>query len=219
MSDAPRPPPNASIADTLSGGRLSAPSALRNQDAITALLTEHAPATGNALEIASGTGQHIVAHAAAMPGLTWQPTDIEPERLISIDAWAREANLPNLRPAQHLDASAPGWPQTLPAQDLIVLVNLLHLIDTPSVRTTLSQAALALAPSGCLVLYGPFLRDGRTTSQGDANFHASLTASDPGIGYKNDADIAVWLDQAGLTLSLTQEMPANNLAFVAHKPA
>ena len=79
------------------------------------------------------------------------------------------------------------------------------------------ETGKALAPGGRFVLYGPFLRNGETTSDGDARFHASLRAADPEVGYKDDFDIVDWLHAAGLTLVEVVEMPANNLAFVSER--
>ena len=207
----------ASVAEPGADARLSAPSALRNAGPITALLRAHAPAEGRALEIASGTGQHVLAFARAFPGLTWQPTEIAAERRASIDAWAATEGLPNIRAAIALDATAPGWANEHGGQDLVVLVNLLHLISTQEARTIIAEVARALAPGGRFVLYGPFLRDGEATSEGDASFDASLRASDPDVGYKDDFTTIDWLHEAGLTLVDVVEMPANNLAFVAHR--
>jgi len=156
-------PPSASIAAQAEGGKLHAPSAARNAAVLVDFLRQHAPDTGRALEIASGTGQHVCA-------------------------------------------------------DLIVLVNLLHLITTPEARTLVSEAATALAPGGLLMIYGPFKRSGVLTSTGDAQFDADLRGADPLIGYKDDLDITRWLDEAGLTQITPHEMPANNLAFLARKP-
>jgi hypothetical protein len=96
------------------------------------------------------------------------------------------------------------------------VVNLLHLIPEAAARNALSEAALALAPGGVLMVYGPFLRDGRATSEGDAAFDASLRAQDPAIGYKNLADVTGWMTAAGLHVTV-EEMPANNLMLVAFK--
>lgn len=210
-------PDTASVAHPLPDGRLTAPSAQRNMAAIAALLDAHLPATGRMLELASGTGEHAVAFAAQFPGLDWQPTDVDPARLASIAAYRDAAALPNLRAPLRLDATAPGWSAEIGPADAILLVNLLHLIPTPAAQTLLSEAAAALAPGGRLILYGPFLRDGVTTSDGDAAFHASLTAQDPTIGYKNDWDVIDWIHAGALTLVQVIEMPANNLAFVARK--
>jgi SAM-dependent methyltransferase len=211
-------PPTASVAEPQAGGKLYAPAAARNADALCAVLTQHGPASGTALEIASGTGQHIVTFASALPGLNWQPSEIDPARRISIDAHVAEAGLTNVAPAMPLDACAPGWAATRAPFDLIVLVNLLHLISDPEAKVLISEASRALAPGGTFVFYGPFKRAGALTSEGDARFDAELRSADPLIGYKDDLDIADWMGKAGLDLTDPLELPANNLAFVARKP-
>lgn len=213
----PPSPPFVPVAHDTGDGRLCAPAALRNAEAITTLLAQHAPAQGRALELASGTGQHVAHFAQALPGLTWQPSELDPARHASITAWS--GGLRNVRPAITLDATATGWGETQDAYDLILTVNLLHLITEAAARALIHEAAGALAPQGRLILYGPFLRDGETTSEGDARFHASLTQADPAIGYKDDFDVVDWLHEAGLRLVDLVEMPANNLGFVAEKPA
>ena len=211
-------PDSASVAEPGADGRLHAPSAGRNVTPLTDLLRRHAPCRGDALELASGTGQHAAAFAAALPGLTWQPTEIDPGRRASIDAWAAEAARPNLLAARELDATAPGWHAEHAGRDLIVVVNLLHLIATREARTLIDEAARALAPGGRFVIYGPFLRDGRAVSEGDQRFDASLRAQDPEIGYKDAAEVTGWLTEAGLTMVDTAAMPANNLSLVAERP-
>ena len=211
-------PPTASVAQAGDGAKLHAPSAERNAGPITDALADIAPAAGSALELASGTGQHVVAFARAMPGLDWQPTEIDPVRRASIDAHAAEAGLGNLRAALALDATARGWGARHGGQAMVVLVNLLHLIGTPEARTLIEEAAQALMPGGYLALYGPFLRDGKATSEGDARFDASLRAQDLGIGYKDLAEVTRWLNAAGLTAPERRDMPANNLLLVARRP-
>lgn len=209
-------PPSASIAHVEEGGKLSAPSALRNITAITEVVTAHAPPSGRALEIASGTGQHITALARALPTLQWHPTEIAPERITSINAYRAEAALPNLHPAQVLDATAAGWPEQHLPFDLVYLGNLLHLIPDAAAQSLLSQAARALTPHGVLILYGPFMRAGQLTSDGDRTFHAELRGANPAIGYKDDRWINEILTQAGLSLKIV-DMPANNLCLIARQ--
>lgn len=210
-------PPSASIADTTEGSKLHAPSAARNADALCRLLRGHGPKTGSALEIASGTGQHIIAFASANPSLFWHPTEVDATRRASIDAYVRDAKLANVAPATALDATAIGWGKIHATKDLIILVNLLHLISRPETAILISEAASALVSNGTLILYGPFKRNGDLTSEGDARFDADLTSADPAIGYKDDLDILDMLRDAGLTIEDTVLMPANNLAFVARK--
>lgn len=143
-------PDSASVAVPDAEGRLFAPSAARNLEAICDLVARHAPAQGGALELASGTGQHVVALAQRLPGLRWQPSDIDPARRASVDAYAATAGLDNLHPALTLDATAPGWGAQVAGQDLVVLVNLLHLVSTPEAQVLISETASALAPGGGL---------------------------------------------------------------------
>lgn len=207
-------PGSASVANT-EGGKLYAPSAERNLAVLCDLLQQIAPKQGkSALELASGTGQHVVGYAACLPGLFWQPTETDPARLRSIDAHVAESNLTNIHPAKPLDATAAGWGDATEAQDLIVLSNLLHLISTPEAQCLLREAAKALSLTGRLVIYGPFSRGGALTSPGDESFHASLIAHDPEIGYKDDFDVLDWGETAGLRPVEIIEMPANNLALV-----
>ncbi|MCQ0093562.1 DUF938 domain-containing protein [Roseovarius sp. M141] len=214
MTHRTRLPSSASIALPDTGARLTAPSAQRNAPAIAAVLAQHGPQSGRALEIASGTGQHVVAFAAALPGLTWQPTEIDATRRTSIDAWA-EAH--NILPAIPLDATAPEWGVRHAGQDLIVLVNLLHLISDAEAQILLREVAAALAPGALFAVYGPFLQGGCTVSQADADFDASLRANDPEIGYKDVDDVLHWMDYAGLCPEPPIDMPSNNLMLLARQ--
>ncbi len=190
--------------------RLSFPATERNTAPIGALLDRVAPASGRAVEIASGTGQHIHAFASSNPRLHWQPTDIDPSRFASISAWTR--GLPNVSAPIVFDAASDDWPGA-PA-DFILLVNLLHLIPADDARRVVVTIANGLASGGVAVVYGPFRRDHGFASEGDAQFDASLRARDPAIGYKSVADFSGWVSRAGLEISETLDMPANNLAFV-----
>ena len=217
MTQRTRLPETASIAEPVDDVRLRAPSADRNADAIANVLTRFAPTTGKALEIASGTGQHVARLARALPDLTWHPSDVDPARRRSIDAWAR--GLENVRPAIHLDATDAGWAARHPDHDLILLVNLLHLVSAAEAQLLIAETARALAPSGRFILYGPFLRDGTATSDADVRFDASLRATDPEIGYKDINTVRQWLADAGLELIATVDMPANNLTLISERSA
>ncbi len=213
----PKLPPTASLAHQGEGARLIAPSAERNVGPICDLLDAVAPRDGTALELASGTGQHVARYAARLPGLHWQPSELAPDRRASIDAHAADSGLDNIAPAIALDAAVPGWGQQHGGKALVVLSNLLHLISDDDVRTVISEAAKALANGGLLVIYGPFMRGGELISDGDVGFHASLTAANPKIGYKDDFDVMDLMQGAGLEMVDVVEMPANNLGLVAKK--
>ncbi len=211
-------PLTASVAKPIGAAKLHAPAADRNCAALCDLLRCHAPATGRALEIASGTGQHVVAFASALPNLHWHPTEPDAARRASIDAYVADGGLANVAPAMPLDATAADWPADVQGNDLIFLSNLLHLISTRSALQLIAEASLALNTGGTLILYGPFRRAGKLTSPGDATFDAELRSADPAIGYKDSVDIARWLSDAALSPIDVIDMPANNLAFVARKP-
>jgi len=212
-------PETASIAHHGEGEKLVAPSAARNVGPICDLLELIAPTVGTALELASGTGQHIIAYAAHFPGLQWQPTEIDSNRRASIDSYAAAAGLDNIAPALNLNAATPGWGAQHGGQALILLSNLLHLISDNEAQVLIAEAAIALAPGGIFVIYGPFMRGGELTSDGDVRFHASLTGHDPEIGYKDDFDTMDLLQDSGLDMVDVIEMPANNLALIAQKAA
>lgn len=210
-------PEGASIALEAKGPRLFAPSAERNRDVIADLVAKVAPPVGKALEIASGTGQHIAALAERCPGLHWQPTDVLPDRLASIDAYASDSTAANILPAQILVATTPGWSDSYPDMQFIFLSNLLHLISTQEVQVLLSESAASLEAGGKMLVYGPFKREGKLTSPGDQSFHQSLITQDPEIGYEDEADVIGWALTSDLVHIATHEMPANNLALEFEK--
>ena len=210
-------PDTASVANSQGDERLFAPSAERNSKPIINLIKRIAPKSGEALEIASGTGQHIIKMALALPNLSWLPSEVDEKRLKSITAWIKNENLQNIKSPVYLDATETGWAQNIPDYDFILLVNLLHLISWNETKTLLSELSKALKKNGVALIYGPFMRNGQLTSEGDHNFHNSLIQTDPDIGYKNDLDVQKLFFNSGLLLLETVEMPANNLACILQK--
>ncbi|MGY9011157.1 MAG: DUF938 domain-containing protein, partial [Rhodobacterales bacterium] len=101
--------------------------------------------------------------------------------------------------------------------DLILLVNLLHLITAAEAKTLIFEMATALAPRGIAILYGPFMRNSVLTSAADVTFHQHLKETNPELGYKNDALVLELLSTAGLTPLPPVVMPANNLALMVQK--
>src|ERR671916_1565224 len=111
-----------------SDARRHAPATVRNRDAILAALRRHLPARGSVLEVASGTGEHAVHFAAALPHLVFQPSDPDPGARASIDAWAAGARLPNLRPALALDVTGPDWEAAAAGgAEAVLCVNMVHI--------------------------------------------------------------------------------------------
>lgn len=200
-------------AETLPDGRRMVPSTARNAGPILEAL-QGLGLKGRMLEIASGSGLHASQMAGAL-GLVWQPTDVEEANFASIAAWAG-TSAAEIRPPVLLDATQAGWASRLGQWDAVLLVNLLHLIPAPAAETLLAELPKALAPVGTACLYGPFLRKGRATSEGDATFDASLRAQDPAIGYKDLDWVTGRLAAGGLAVQVLS-MPANNLMLVAQR--
>jgi len=193
--------------------KLSSAAAERNRQPILEVLQRVLPPRGEALEIASGSGQHVLHFAAAMPGWTWQPSDTDPAALASIAAWCRDAQLTNVRPPLALDVMAPTWPLD-GAVDAIFCANLLHIAPWSCCAALMRGAARQLAPSGLLVTYGPYLVDGQATALSNLAFDAELRARNPQWGLRRLEDVAAQAQQAGLKLRETVAMPANNLTLV-----
>ena len=199
------------MADAARSGdaRRHSPAAERNRQPIVEVLQRWLPTRGNALEIASGTGQHAVHFAAGLPGWAWQPTDTEPAALASIAAWREASAVANLLPAQPLDVMATAWPVTA-AVDAIFCANMLHIAPWATCGALMQGAARHLDRDGRLIVYGPFLIDGLATAPGNLAFDADLRARNPAWGLRRLADVALIAERAGLALQERLAMPANN---------
>ncbi|MFC6284159.1 MULTISPECIES: DUF938 domain-containing protein [Polaromonas] len=190
------------------------PAADRNKQPILDVLREVLPDHGIALEIASGTGQHVAWFAANLPQWTWQATDAVPAALDSISAWVAGQGLLNVRPPLVLDVMAPEWLPGDVAFDLIYCANMLHISPWTTCAALMQGSARHLAPGGVLVTYGPYLEDGVPTSEGNLGFDKSLRAQDPAWGIRRKEDVAQEAARAGLRLQARHAMPANNLLLV-----
>ncbi len=195
--------------------RLDAPAFHRNHRAIADELRRLlADAVGDVLEIGSGTGQHVPVFAAAVPQLTWWPSDIDGERRASIDAW--RANVPNVKPAIALDAAADwhlGEDGRPPDRDLaaVVCLNVIHIAPWRVAEGLFRGAGTALARGRMLILYGPFKRGGVHTAPSNVAFDANLRARDPDWGVRDIDDVVALAARCGLVHAETVEMPANNI--------
>ena len=191
---------------------LTAPAAERNKDPILAVLRRVLPETGLVLEIASGTGQHIVHFAAALPRLAWQPSDPDPEMRVSIAAWIAETGLPNVRQPLAIDVRDEQWP--VEHADAVLAVNMVHIAPWTATLGLIRGAGRLLPARGALILYGPYKRGGSHTAPSNKAFDAQLRASNPEWGVR---DLEAVVDAArlqGIELEEVVEMPANNLTVV-----
>lgn len=193
----------------MTDARLFAPSVARNRDPIAATLRDMLPASGLVLEVASGSGEHALHLARAFPALRFQPTDPSAEALASIAAW-REAEGPaNLLPPLRLDVleEAP-----FPAAQAVLCINMIHIAPWAATLGLLRGAAGALAPGAPLILYGPYLRAGVPTAEGNLAFDADLRARNPKWGIRALEDVAAAAPD--FALERVVEMPANNLTVL-----
>jgi SAM-dependent methyltransferase len=197
--------------------RLHAPAVARNRDAILEILRRELPAAGLVLEIASGSGEHIVHFAGALPALTFQPSDPNPDALDSIKAWAAQSDAANVLPPLRIDAAAEDWPASLQSEhtpDAILCINMIHIAPWPAAQGLIRHAGRLLPPGAPLILYGPFRRPGRPLEPSNAAFDASLRARNPEWGLRDLGEVAALSAEAGFDGPEVVEMPANNLSVV-----
>ena len=192
----------------MTDARQYAPSAHRNRDAICAVLAGHWPDGGTVLEVASGSGEHVIEFAKAAPHLSFQPSDPSPDALASTNAWVRQSGVQNVHPAVALDVTAATWPITDLA--MMICINMIHIAPWAATLGLLAGAGRTLKVGATLWLYGPFIRDGIETAEGNLNFDEWLKDKDPRFGVRRLEDVADVAADNGLALADIIEMPANN---------
>jgi len=199
----------------LADGRWFIASAERNRGPILAVLQRTLPRSGLVLEIASGTGQHVVHFAKALPALVWQPSDPDPAFRESIRLWVHGENLGNVRAPIELDVCSLPWP--VGQADAILCINMIHVAPWAAVEALFTGAMDAVIPGGLLFLYGPFRRFGSHTSPSNEAFDAQLRTSDPAWGLRDLEAVIRLAAAAGFELAEIVDMPANNFSVVLRK--
>jgi SAM-dependent methyltransferase len=195
--------------------RRSAPHVARNAEPIGSVLREELPEGGLILEVASGTGEHVLHFARRFPYLVWQPTDPDPAALASIGAW-RSSGPDNLLPPLALDASSERWP--IEAADAILCINMVHISPWSATLGLLDGAARLLAPGAPLILYGAYRRDDVPTAPSNEAFDRSLRARNPSWGLRRLEDVTAEAEARGFARTRLEDMPANNLTIGLRKP-
>lgn len=193
---------------------LRSPASERNRQPILDVLQRVLPASGKALEIASGTGQHVSFFAAAMPQWTWQPSDMTDQAFGSIAAWCQQAGVDTVRTPVVLDVTAAQWPVDGEALDAVYCANMLHISPWATCSGLMQGVSRCLAPQGLLITYGPYLEQGVATSQGNLDFDLDLRQRNPAWGIRALEDVQREAAAAGLRLVQRHAMPANNLLLV-----
>jgi len=189
----------------------SAPSALRNQNAILEVISDEFQNVKVILEIGSGTGQHAIFFASQMPWLNWQTSDLTVNHG-DINAWLEDANLDNVKVPLVLDVSEPL--QTNDKYDAVFSANTAHIMSIVAVECMFRIVGQCLVDGGKFCLYGPFNQNGDFTSDSNREFDAHLKLQDSAMGIR-DLEILDGLAEAnGLRRATLYAMPANNMISI-----
>src|SRR5262245_24780469 len=184
----------------------------RNKGPILDVLRRVLPGQGVVLEIASGTGQHVVHFAKALPGLAWQPSDSDPQLRESIALRVREEQLANIKPPIDLDVARLPWP--LQTADAVVCINMIHVAPWSATLALLKGARALLPAQHVLFLYGPYRRYGQHTSKSNEQFDSDLRVQDPEWGLRELEAVSEAAASSGFGLAEIVEMPANNFSLI-----
>ncbi len=174
------------------------------------LRTEFATCT-HVLEIGSGTGQHAVHFATALPDIVWQPSEV-PEAMPALRKRIFSEGPSNLRAPIAIDVSATPW--DVRKVDGVFTANTLHIMHWPQVTALFAGLPAVARPGTVLAVYGPFRYDGAYTSGSNASFDAMLQARDPGSGIRDFEAVDALARAAGFKLKADHAMPANNQTIV-----
>ncbi|HYZ27361.1 MAG TPA: DUF938 domain-containing protein [Geminicoccaceae bacterium] len=198
--------------------RQYAPAAERNAGPILTVLGPHLPPVGTILEIGSGTGQHVIAFAAAQLNLSWLPSDPDPAARASIDSWTAAANLANVRAPLDIDVTAEDWARSLdrPLQG-VVCINLLHIAPWAACAGLMAGAGRLLERGAPLYIYGPFKQGGRHTAPSNVQFDRYLRMYDPAWGVRDLEAVVGCAADHGLDFIGQEAMPANNLSVILRR--
>jgi len=195
--------------------RRRAPAAERNRDAILTVLARVLPSSGVVLEIASGTGQHALHCAAALPHMVWQPSDPDAAARDSIAAWRAHAGAANLNAPLAIDVTRNDW--GIGRVAAMVCINMIHIAPWEAAEALFRGAGERLDAGGVLYLYGPYRRNGAHTAPSNEAFDAQLRATDARWGVRDLEAVTALAEKAGFALVETVAMPANNFSLVFRK--
>ena len=183
----------------------------RNREPILEVLRVEFANCRSVLEIGSGTGQHAVHLARALPRLSWQTSE-RSEHLAGIRLWLDEAALPNTPAPIAFDVTQTEWPQG--RYDGIFTANTLHIMAWPEVEALFDRLPGILTEDARLAVYGPFNIHGRYTSESNAAFDASLRERAPHMGIRDLAEVDALAAGAGLRQIADYALPANNRCVI-----
>jgi hypothetical protein len=188
------------------------PAAEKNRDPILSVLRRILPARGTVLSVASGSGQHDVYFAEALPHLTFQPSDLDDDALASIAIRRAEAGLPNVAKPIKLDASRDPWP--IDSADAVININMIHIAPWRACEGLFRGAARILERDAVLYLYGPMFVEGREPAPSNVDFDRGLRAQNPEWGVRTIGEVERVAWSFGFRLEEMVPMPANNTSAI-----
>jgi hypothetical protein len=191
----------------MSDDRQFAPATLRNRDSILDVLRDVLPTTGVILEVASGSGEHVVHCARNLPSLVFQPSDTDPDARLSVAAWVKATGVTNVRAPIALDALPSVWP--IASADGIICINMIHISPWEATVGLIKGAAAILPSKSPLHLYGPYKREGFGTAPSNQAFDRSLRDHNPDWGLRHLGAVAAMAQTVGCSAPVITEMPAN----------
>ncbi len=197
-------------------GKRHAPAALANRDALLSALRPFLPGAGSVLELGSGTGEHAVFLARHLPHLAFQPSDPDEAARASIAAWSAQAGLPNLRPPLNLDLTLTTWWRQ--RAEVILCVNVLHLLPATAAEALVAGAARVLPPGGALCVCGPFRQAGLVAPPRLEDLERRLRAAVPGLAVPSAEALERAGRLAGLAPAARVSMGEGDL-LLAMRPA
>jgi len=201
-------------------GRIDTPAFHKNCPHIVEVLKPELEfSSGNVLEIASGSGQHAVIFAKTFPNIIFWPSDLNPDHIRSIEAWRCDVIAGNLRPPFKLDVLKKNWgigridrpPDNL---DVIININMIHISPIETAKNLFKMSSMYLGIKGQLMLYGPFMKDGKHTAPSNAEFHERLCNSNPSWGLRDIDEVSAFANSNQLILRRLVPMPSNNFMLI-----
>ncbi|XP_077980677.1 methyltransferase-like 26 [Glandiceps talaboti] len=202
---------------------LKAPSAERNKEVIAQVLLQYLNPvrSGFALEVGSGTGQHIIHFASRFPNITWLPSDIDEPSVASINCYLQFYQPKNVLQPIYVDASKPvnQWsPHLIPQScDLVICINVIHISSLSVTQGLLQGAGAVLKMNGVLVTYGPYMIHGVISPESNVQFDKQLKLRDPEWGLRDVDYISDLAEDNGMKLEAMHDVPANNKMLIFRK--
>ncbi|GAB0095229.1 UPF0585 protein CG18661 [Sergentomyia squamirostris] len=205
------------------------PSAERNRGAILDVLKRELAPCGECsivLEIASGTGQHVVHFATEFPHVEFQPTEITPKLLESIRSFTESCPTKNIHPPVYVDITRPceSWSRDLfsgnftgKGIDYIININMIHITPIETTEGLFRNSSKLLRAGGLLITYGPYGENGVITPESNVNFDRMLRSQDPRWGIKDLLALEKLASNFRINLVRQYAMPSNNRCVIWQK--